>query len=294
MTASRCAPGASPRRYASRLSPSRRALRSRADSRPIPTAPGSPRRYASTAAPSPPRRAADVPRRGHHEGAQVAELALPGAALPERGAAGALVAAARERAHVEGERPALRFAERGEAGHAGALDAERDRVVEPEDAELALAGRVGEIGGRRGEPLRRGAVAPAGGAVADRAVGGEVGGRGRQIRRLLGRDLDLVDLDDAPAQLARDHGDLVAGPLVADRLRQARGRGLERRRAPAGRAARRSSRARWWRTRPARRTRPGRRSCRPSPPPGSPRPGSRACGGSARRDRRRRRPPAAP
>src|SRR4029077_12935851 len=167
-------------------------------------------------------------RGGHDQGPQIAQLAPPGAALPEGRSALPISGRRPERAHVEGQRPPLGLAERREAGHGGALDAEGDRIVEAEEAVLAHARLIREVGGRRIQPLRGGAVAAAGGAVADRAVGGEVGGGGAEIGDLAGGDAHVVEVDDATAQVAGDGRDLVARALVPDGGEEAGGGGLER------------------------------------------------------------------
>src|SRR4029077_11222980 len=164
----------------------------------------------------------------HDQGPQIAQLAPPGAALPEGRAALPIRGRGPERAHVEGQRPPLGLAERREAGHGGALDAESDRVVEAEEAVLAHARLIREVGGRGVQPLRGGAVAAAGGAVADRAVGGEVGGGGGEIGDLAGGDAHVVEIDDATAQVAGDGRDLVARALVPDGGEEPGGGGLER------------------------------------------------------------------
>ena len=167
-------------------------------------------------------------RGGHDQRAQVAQLAPSRPVLPQARPALPLRRGRGERAHVERQAPALRLAERREAGHGGALDAERDRVVEAEEAVLVHAPRVGEIGGRRGQSLGPGPVAAAGRAVADRAVGGEVGGGGGEVGHLARGDADLVEVDDAAPEIARDRRDLVAGALGADRGEEAGRGGLER------------------------------------------------------------------
>src|SRR6185503_12057705 len=120
----------------------------------------------------------------------------------------------------------------------GALDAEGDRAVEPEQAALAHPARGGEVGGRRGQALGARAVAAADRAVADRAVSREVGGGRGQVGHLAGGDADLVDIDDATAEIAGDGRDLFARALVPD-CREEPGRaGFERGALGAGGQAR--------------------------------------------------------
>src|SRR5581483_4100417 len=123
---------------------------------------------------------------------------------------------------------APRLVERGEAGHRGALDAQRDGVVQPEQAVLAHAGGIGEVGGRRIQAPAGGPVAVAGRAVADRTVGREVGGGGPQVGDLTRGHAHVVEIDDAPAQIGGDRAHLVGRSLVANGPEQPRRGGLQR------------------------------------------------------------------
>ena len=181
-------------------------------------------------------------RAAHGDAGQIGEGVAPLAGVPELHSPPAVVLRGAEAGHVKGERPALVLAEGAKACHRRAGDAESDRAVDAVEAALAHALGVVEVAGPGIEALGRRPVAPSLGPVAHGAVGSVERGALAEIRRALGRRLDLVGGDEGPAELSASPATSAPGRLSRTRptRRSARASRSER----PGREARRAISAR--------------------------------------------------